>query len=98
MKDQSIDININFNKKNILFIIPPNITFNDFFNPGGNVKVVQKGKQNFGSLITEPPLGVISLYAYVKKSINNVKLIDFNVELNKVDSFEHEWLRPESCG
>jgi len=45
----------------------------------------------FGSVITDMPLGPISLSAYLKKFIKiNVTCIDFNVELNKVSHFNHD--------
>ena len=76
--------------KKILLIIPPNIAFVDFVSPPGNTKVSYKNGMEYGSLITEMPLGVISLSAYIKKHIDyDIKLIDFNVELNKVDSFDY---------
>jgi len=75
----------------ILLIVPPNITFQDYINPPGNTKGTTKGGREYGSLITDMPLGVISLNAYIKKYMDcEIELIDFNVELNKVNEFQFE--------
>ena len=75
----------------ILFILPPNITYKDFISPPSNMSTVTKnnGKKQFGSLLTDIPLGVISLSAYLKKYFNiQSEAIDFNVELNIETEFE----------
>lgn len=73
----------------ILFIVPPHIRFDAFINPSYNVKTIQKKGRSYGSLPTDMPLGVLSLSAYVKKHIAiDVRLIDFNIALNKLESFE----------
>ena len=66
----------------ILFIVPPNIKYEDFINPPSNVKVAQnKNGCKFGVVITDMPLGVLSLSAYVKNfSDARTKLVDFNIE------------------
>jgi radical SAM superfamily enzyme YgiQ (UPF0313 family) len=74
----------------ILFILPPNITFDDFVSPPKNISTITKnnGQKQFGSLITDIPLGIISLSAYLKKYFNvESKAIDFNVELNLETEF-----------
>jgi radical SAM superfamily enzyme YgiQ (UPF0313 family) len=74
----------------VLFVVPPNIGFTDFISPPSNVKVqsMQNGKA-FGSVITDMPLGIISLSAYLKKNIDiETRGIDLNVALNKLDRFE----------
>ncbi|WP_417511926.1 radical SAM protein [Methylophaga sp.] len=77
--------------KKILLIVPPNIRFEDYIQPASNTKVTTKGKKSFGNLITDMPLGVISLSAYLKKHIEcQFEFIDFNVELNKIDDFRYE--------
>ena len=73
----------------ILFLLPPNIEFDDFVSPPPNISTIQKGHSQFGSVITDIPLGVISLSAYLKKHITlSSDCIDFNVELNKDKCFE----------
>jgi anaerobic magnesium-protoporphyrin IX monomethyl ester cyclase len=74
----------------ILFIAPPNITFGEYVSPAANVKRVQKANgQVVGSVITDIPLGPISLSAYLKKHSSVItKLIDFNVALNREASFD----------
>ena len=75
--------------ENILFIIPPNIKYESFVNPPENVKAVSRRSGTFGAVITDMPLGVMSLSAYLKKhAAVKTELIDFNVELNKTDFFE----------
>lgn len=75
----------------ILFIVPPNITFNAFANPAGNVKVASKGLRRLGTVVTDMPLGPLSLSAYVKKHTTaQTRLIDFNVVLNQLKDFEYK--------
>ncbi len=72
----------------ILFIVPPYISYDYFINPGFNEREVVKESGTYASLVTDMPLGVLSLSAYVKKySDAETKLIDFNIILNKADSF-----------
>lgn len=76
---------------NILFIIPPHIAFEDFLNPLSNAKQIRKkdGKM-YGSLVTDMPLGALSLSAYVKENSSipvSTELLDFNIELNELDTF-----------
>ena len=80
-------------KHNILFIVPPVLTYEDWRFPRNSVKCIQKGDGKFyGNLVTDMPLGVLSLSAYIKnynKEVNTVRLIDFNVELNRITSFDY---------
>lgn len=76
----------------LLFLIPPNITFEDFVNPPSNISTIQKnhGQKLFGSLITDIPLGVVSLSAYIKQFLTvDVQAIDFNVTLNQEAAFDY---------
>lgn len=73
----------------ILFIVPPNIGHQDFISPPANVKVQQHHGHSFGSVITDMPLGIISLAAYLKQHIQiETRAIDFNVSLNKLEHFD----------
>ncbi len=73
----------------ILFIVPPHIIFEGFVNPFYNARIVIKSNGNYGSVLTDMPLGVLSLSAYVKKHTKiEAKLIDFNIVLNKLESFK----------
>lgn len=74
----------------ILFITPPNITFSEFVSPALNVKHFTKADGRvFGSVITDIPLGPLSLSAYLKKHLAvETRLVDFNVELNRLESFD----------
>jgi len=75
-------------KRRVLLLVPPNIAYKDFIAPSANVKVECKGQKQFGSVITDMPLGVIALSAYIKKNYSGeVKIVDFNVLLNKLDDF-----------
>lgn len=76
--------------KKLLFIIPPNISYNEYIAPAQNVKNITKGSgQTFGSIITDIPLGPISLSAYLKKFIDiEVRLLDFNIELSRQEKFD----------
>lgn len=73
----------------VLFIVPPNIQYKDFIFPSSNVKSVKKQSGVFGSVITDIPLGVLSLSAYIKKQASvETQLLDFNVAINHAESFE----------
>lgn len=84
-------MNMTFGGERILFIVPPNITFHEFVFPASNVKHVNKAEGRiFGSVITDIPLGPLSMSAYIKKYIDvETWLIDFNVTLNRDDSFDY---------
>lgn len=75
----------------ILFILPPNIVFDDFVNPPANVATVRLAgsEKRFGSLMTDVPLGVISLSAYLKAHLPvETMAVDFNVALLQEAQFE----------
>ena len=73
----------------ILFIVPPHISFNQFINPSYNERIIHKKYGSFGSVLTDMPLGVLSLSAYIKKHTSTeTKLVDFNIVLNKLENFE----------
>ena len=73
----------------ILFIVPPHLTFNHFINPSYNARTVIKNSDKYGSVITDMPLGLLSLSAYLKKHIEvETRLLDFNIVLNKLESFK----------
>ncbi len=84
-----IESSKNCGAESILFLVPPNITFDDFVNPPANISTIQKNGRQFGSVITDMPLGIISLSAYLKMHTGiKTYAIDFNVELNKDDEFK----------
>ncbi|MDP2923378.1 MAG: radical SAM protein [Candidatus Omnitrophota bacterium] len=73
----------------ILFIVPPHINFNQFISPSYNERIVHKKYGHFGSVLTDMPLGVLSLSAYVRKHTTvETRLVDFNIVLNKLEGFE----------
>ncbi len=80
-----------YRMKNILFIVPMHTTFEDFISPSSNARNYRKADGKcYGGLPTDLPLGILSMSAYLKKHSDvNVRLIDFNVELNCADSFDY---------
>ncbi len=74
----------------ILFIVPPNITFEAYTNPPGNVKAVSHQGHTLGTVVTDMPLGPMSLSAYVKSHTDTeTRLLDFNVVLNQLPNFNY---------
>ena len=74
----------------ILFIVPPYVSFDSFVNPAYNERTIEKKSGNYGHVATDMPVGLLSLSAYSKKHMAvEVKLIDFNITLNKIESFEY---------
>lgn len=73
----------------LLFIVPPYLKFDDFINPFYNARTIIKKHGSYGSLLTDMPLGVLSLSGYVKKhTAVETRLVDFNIVLNKLEGFE----------
>jgi radical SAM superfamily enzyme YgiQ (UPF0313 family) len=78
--------------ENILFIVPPNITYDHFVSPPANVSTTSLGSsaRKFGPLVTDIPLGIISLSAYLKERLPLVtRAVDFNVQLLREPDFTH---------
>ena len=74
----------------ILFIVPPYVKFDSFVNPGFNERTIVKKSGNYGSVLTDMPIGLLSLSAYLEKhTAVEIKLIDFNILLNKMERFEY---------
>jgi anaerobic magnesium-protoporphyrin IX monomethyl ester cyclase len=74
--------------KRILFIVPPNIRYDDYVRPGFNERQLAKEDGTFNSLTTDMPIGILSLSAYVKKHAEvQSRLCDFNVILNEQADF-----------
>ena len=74
----------------MLLIVPPYVSFDSFVNPLFNERTVVKKSGNYGSVVTDMPIGLISLSTYLKKhTAIEIKLIDFNIVLNKMESFEY---------
>jgi len=76
----------------ILFLLPPTLQFSDFVNPPANVGTIKKGNKEFGLILTDLPLGIVSLSAYLKQHISKITVdaLDFNVLLNKIKEFEYQ--------
>lgn len=74
----------------ILFIVPPYVSFDSFVNPAFNERTIVKKSGGYGSVVTDMPIGLLSLSAYLKKNtVVETKLIDFNIVLNKMENFEY---------
>jgi radical SAM superfamily enzyme YgiQ (UPF0313 family) len=72
----------------VLFIVPPHITHADFVNPPRNARIAHRKHGDFGSVLTDMPLGVLALSAYAKKHLPvETRLADFNVALNRLEEF-----------
>jgi radical SAM superfamily enzyme YgiQ (UPF0313 family) len=80
------------NLTKILFIVPMHITFDAYINPSSNSRHYRKADgKTYNSLVTDLPLGFMSMSAYIKKYENvDIRLIDLNVELNLADEFPFE--------
>lgn len=75
----------------VLFIVPPPITYDDFVKPDYNARIVKKKNGDFASVLTDMPLGIMSMSSYLKKHTRaETKLIDFNIVLNKLESFKYD--------
>lgn len=73
-------------KTKVLFVVPPNISYEGFVNPAKNVKSVHKNSGDYGAIVTDMPLGILSLSAYIKENgLTQAELVDFNVVLNQID-------------
>jgi radical SAM superfamily enzyme YgiQ (UPF0313 family) len=78
-------------KTRVLFIVPPHISFRQFRHPAFNERVVHKKEGNFGSVLTDMPLGVLSLSSYLKKhAAVETSLIDLNIVLNQLPGFQYD--------
>ncbi len=75
--------------KKILFIVPMHLAFDSFINPPSNARnFMKKDGKYYNSLATDLPLGPLSMSSYLKKHIKvDVRLIDFNVEINSEETF-----------
>ncbi len=74
----------------VLFIVPPYVTFDRFVSPSFNERTNKKKSGQYGSVMTDMPLGVLSLSAYIKKHTSvEIRLLDFNIVLNKLESFDY---------
>jgi radical SAM superfamily enzyme YgiQ (UPF0313 family) len=75
----------------ILFVIPPHLKCDDFLRPAFNARIETRSSGNsFGSVLTDMPLGPMALAAYLKRVLGDlvdVRVLDFNVELNYVEEF-----------
>lgn len=75
----------------VLFIVPPPIKFADFISPDYNIGTVSKKNGIFASVLTEMPLGIMAMSAYLKKHLSvETRLLDFNIILNSLESFEYQ--------
>ncbi|MEC7646335.1 MAG: radical SAM protein [Bacteroidota bacterium] len=72
----------------ILFIVPPYVSYDNFVNPSFFEATMQKNNKIYKNLVVDMPLGVLSLSAYLKRHTKvDIKVIDFNVIINKLENF-----------
>lgn len=78
-------------KKRLLFLVPMHITWDSFITPQFyNVGVKKDDGKAYNIPRTDLPLGPLSMSAYLKKFVDvDVKLVDFNAEVNALDSFPY---------
>lgn len=77
--------------QDILFIVPPTVSYKEYITPLYNRKSVYKNEHIYAGLSTNMPLGIISISSYIKKhSTVRTKLVDFNVIINKIDIFTYK--------
>ena len=76
----------------LLLLVPMHISYESFLNPQHNSRNFKKADGKiYNSLSTDLPLGPISISAYIKDHVDvDVKLIDFNAEINFLDSFPYK--------
>lgn len=77
----------------ILFIAPPHIKAEDFLTPRYNMRTaVRQSGVRFGAVLTDMPLGPLSISSYLKGQLGNtkvdVRVLDLNVSLNLVQRWE----------
>lgn len=73
-----------------LFIIPPYVNFDSFVNPAYNDGIMTKKSGKYRNIVADMPMGLLSLSAYLKKNTDiQIKLIDFNIILHKMESFAY---------
>lgn len=78
------------NQNRLLFLVPPNITYKSFVAPQGNVKVATRGTRTYGTVVTDMPLGPLSLSAYARKNADvTTRMVDFNVVLARSRDFDY---------
>jgi len=80
------------NQAKLLLLVPMHISFESFLNPQHNSRNFKKADGRiYNSLSTDLPLGPISISAYIKDHLDvDVRLIDFNAEINALDTFPYE--------
>ncbi|MEA3486875.1 MAG: cobalamin B12-binding domain-containing protein, partial [Thermodesulfobacteriota bacterium] len=75
----------------VLFIVPPYSDYDSFVNPAFNDSRMTKKTGEFKRLVTDMPIGLLSLSAYIKKNTDVcVRLLDFNILLNEIVDFDYE--------
>lgn len=75
----------------LLLIVPPYVTYANYVNPAFNERTVVTESGNHGSVVTDMPIGLLSLSSYIKKSSSvEVRLLDFNILLSKLDTFNYK--------
>jgi len=79
------------NDTRILFIVPPYVGYDSFMKPAFNDGVMKKKSGEYRNIVSDIPIGPLSLSAYVKKYADvEVRLIDFNVVIHKLEFFGYK--------
>lgn len=74
--------------KKILFIVPPYVSFDTFKHPAFNERTVKKSAESVGSVVTDMPIGILSMSAWLKNHQDvDIRLLDFNPLLNKLEDY-----------
>lgn len=74
----------------ILFVVPPHIGYEAFAHPSYNQSTVTKSSGSCGSALTDMPLGLLAMSAYLKKHLPvETRLVDFNITLNRLERFSY---------
>lgn len=74
----------------LLFIIPPYSDYDGFVHPAFNDSRMMKKSGEYKRLVTDMPIGLLSLSAYLKKHTDTeVRLLDFNILLNELETFSY---------
>lgn len=75
----------------VLFIIPPYSDYDGFVNPAFNDSRMVKKSGEYKQLVTDMPIGLLSLSSYIKEHTDTeVGLLDFNILLNEMDTFDYK--------
>lgn len=74
----------------ICFIVPPYVSYEAFTGPSFSERVSRKKSGTFGSVVTDMPIGLLSIAAYLKaQGPVDIRILDFNVHLAGCEEFTY---------